>query len=62
MSNLEAVPVERMRLTDTQMAALRKKLGPYSIPLVNGGTTQHEAGFKLGIQYMLDILREGFGQ
>lgn len=62
MSNLEAVPVERMRLTDTQMAALRKKLGPLAGTIVNGGTTPHEAGFKLGIQTVLEVLREGWGQ
>jgi hypothetical protein len=45
------------RLSQEALMELRKKL---PLPDVSSTTTDLEAGYKLGIQKVLDLLREGF--
>lgn len=59
--SLVAVHVDANRLTQEQYNALIARLGPgVSGTMVNGGTTPHEAGFKLGVQHVLTLLRDGW--
>lgn len=59
--SLMSVPVTHNKLSQEQMDRLRQKLGGFAIPIVNKDTDAHEAGFKLGIQYVLHVLSvEGF--
>lgn len=46
------------RLDPRVYTDLEKKIG--SPPLVGPSTTELEAGYKLGVQYVLKILRDGF--
>lgn len=46
------------RLDPRVYAELEKKIG--SPPVVGPSTTELEAGYKLGVQYVLKILRDGF--
>jgi hypothetical protein len=54
----KAIEVVRLnRLTPDQYRALEKKLAGIS---VTGTTTAHQAGYMLGIQQALAVIREGW--
>jgi hypothetical protein len=56
---LEAKPpvTELYRLQPNTLIQLKAKLPP---PLVDNSTTEHKAGFLLGIQYVMSILEKDF--
>lgn len=58
--SLTAVHVVSNCLTHEQYAALEKRLGALANPQINGGTTELEAGQKLGVQLVLQLLRNGW--
>lgn len=58
--SLSAVPNAARRLTEEQIRTLEQKLGALAFPIVNSGTTELEAGHRLGVQYVLQLLRNGW--
>lgn len=58
--SLMAQRIAANRLTDEQYKLLERACGAMANPLVNGNTSQHEAGFKLGVQYVLKMCRDGW--
>ncbi|QWT56578.1 hypothetical protein [Xanthomonas phage SB1] len=58
--SLQAVRVESNRLSEEQYRLLQRACGAMANPLVNGNTSQHEAGFKLGVQFVLQLCRDGW--
>ncbi|UNY50201.1 hypothetical protein [Stenotrophomonas phage c9-N] len=60
--SLQAVRVEPNKLSDEQMRLLTRACGAMANPLVNGNTSQHEAGFKLGVQFVLSLCRDGWNR
>ncbi len=48
---------ETVRLTPAVYASLEKLCPP---PRVTEATTDHHAGYMLGVQYVLKLLREGY--
>lgn len=53
----ETKVVEFHRLSMAAYEALEKKC---PAPLVNSDTTAHQAGYMLGVQYVLTLLRDGY--
>lgn len=58
--SLIAQPNVTRKLTEEQYKTLEDKLGQLSNPLINSGTSELEAGQKLGIQMVLQMLRRGW--
>lgn len=58
--SLVAQPVVQRVLTPEQYKSLEAKLGQLSNPLINSNTSELEAGQKLGIQMVLQMLRNGW--
>lgn len=59
--SLVAIPVQTDKLSAEQMKRLRLKLGGTATIYVGKDTTEHQAGFMLGVQHVLHILGvEGF--
>lgn len=55
--NQQVKEVTIFRLSETQLKLLEKEIGP---PFVNKDTSELQAGFLLGIQYIMKKLRDGF--
>ena len=53
----QTLPLEVHRLSDAVYKDIEKK---FSRPIVSSQTTAHEAGYQLGIQAILQALREGY--
>ena len=51
-------PVLLNRLTDAQYEAFEKKA--HAVTIVNSTTTELQAGYQLGVQHALKVLREGW--
>lgn len=49
--------VSRVRLDEDELARLRGRLPR---PVVTADTTAHQAGYQLGIQHVLELLRDGW--
>ena len=47
----------RRRLHEDELARLRERLPR---PVVTADTTAHQAGYQLGIQHVLELLRDGW--
>lgn len=58
--SLQAVPQHARVLTQEQYKTLEEKLGALATPIVNSGTSELEAGHRLGVQYVLQMLRRGW--
>lgn len=59
--SLIPMPNESSRLTEDQITKLRRKLHGKDVPIVDSNTSAHEAGFRLGVQFVLSQLRDGWG-
>ena len=58
MSNETITEVYRLRPADLER--IRKQVGGDAVNTVTATTTELQAGFQLGINRVLDILRQGF--
>ncbi len=48
------------RLSAEQLRKLRRMIGGSASLRVSDNTTQHQAGWQLGVNYVLALLEEGF--
>ncbi|WWO60304.1 hypothetical protein [Xanthomonas phage SB4] len=59
---LMAVSMSRTKLDEEEYALLLKKLQGFHLPVVNSGMSEQDVAFRMGIQYVLHFLREGWNQ
>lgn len=60
IKELNVTQVEVVRLSRDQYQKLVHSLGGMAVPFSGNQTTEQQAGFMLGIQYVLQKLRDGF--
>ena len=59
--SLIPVSIESSRLGEEQITKLRRKLQGKDNPIVDSNTSAHDAGFRLGVQFVIQHLRDGWG-
>lgn len=60
MTSLVAVPVESFRLSSEQLKHLELRLGGAAATFVGNTSDPGKMGFALGVQHVLNLLRNGY--
>ncbi|QEG09750.1 hypothetical protein [Stenotrophomonas phage StenM_174] len=59
--SLQAVSNPHTHLSEESIQKIAAKLGGSANPQINSGTSELEAGLKLGVQLVFNVLRTGWG-